>query len=132
MAVATYSLAFEFPALWSSLKYTFITLGTGCLIVLFDTRWRDVQIPSLSWLSSVGFYSYFTSLIPLFNIHLLLELAERFYPGGIAPFWLVVASALGLTHAQAVVSYRYFEGPVMKYGRSLEPARHGREMGAVE
>jgi peptidoglycan/LPS O-acetylase OafA/YrhL len=118
--IATYLVALGAPALWSSLKYTFITLGTCYLIVLFDTRFHDARSRLLGWLSSIGFYSYFTYLFHLFNIHLLLLVAKRFYPGGVAPFWPVVLVALAMTQTQAVLSYRFFEGPLMRYGRRLE------------
>ena len=123
LALFTYITALWAPELWSSLKYTFITLGTCALIVLFDSREQQPDSRGISWLSAIGFYSYFTYLFHLFNIHLLLELAERYYPGGVAPFWLVCALALAMTQIQAVVSFRLFEGPVMRYGRSLEPRR---------
>ncbi len=119
-AAGTYLLAILVPALWSSLKYTFIAFGTCALIVLFETRWRTLRAPGLDWGASIGFYSYFTYLFHLFNIELLLRLTDRFYPGGVAPFWLMVAAALLLTHLQALLSFRFFEGPIMRFGRSLE------------
>ena len=117
---ATFLLALWVPALWSSLKYTFIAFGTAALIVLFETQLRGLGEQRLKWLADIGFYSYFTYLFHIFNIHILLEFWERFFPEAVAPFWGVVLAALMLTQIQAVLSFRFFEGPIMTLGRRLE------------
>jgi len=120
LAVVSYLVALWVPELWSSLKYTFITFGTCFVIVLFETRFQGARNLPLSWFSAIGFYSYFTYLFHLFNIELLLMLWARAAPGTAAPFWGVVLVALILTQVQAVLSFRFFEGPLMRYGRRHE------------
>lgn len=126
-ALSIYLLALLVTPLWSTLKYTFIALGTCFLIVLFETRFSQVRNRPLHWLASIGFYSYFTYLFHLFNIHILLTLWKIFDLGSGPPFWGVVIVALGLTHTQAVLSFRFFEGPIMRYGRRLENRKERAE-----
>lgn len=122
LTLATYLLAFLMPDLWSSLKYTFIAFATCFVIVLFEKRYRNAQNTPLSWFSAIGFYSYFIYLFHLFNIEFILKLAARFYPETYPPFWGVVALSLMLTQTQAVISFHFFEGPLMRYGKRLERA----------
>ncbi|MEM6480278.1 MAG: acyltransferase [Pseudomonadota bacterium] len=123
LTALSYLIALVFPELWSSLKYTFIAFATGFVIVLFETRYRNAHNRALSWFSAIGFYSYFTYLFHIFNIELLLLMAAHIYDGVSAPFWGVVGLAVLLTHLQAVISFRVFEGPIMRFGRALEDAR---------
>ncbi|MEL6620911.1 MAG: acyltransferase [Pseudomonadota bacterium] len=125
LSLATYLIALLMPELWSSLKYTFIAFATCFVIVLFETHLRNARNLPLSWFSAIGFYSYFIYLFHMFNIEFLMVVSERFYGDADPPFWAVVLAALAMTHVQAVISFRYFEGPVMRFGRSLERnARH--------
>lgn len=120
LAVMSYIFVFWDPMLWSSLKYTFIALVTCLLIVLFENRYKTAQSRVLSWISAIGFYSYFTYLFHMFNIELLLKLPGIFQPTSKLSFWGVVVAALLITQVQAVLSFRFFEGPLMRYGRELE------------
>ena len=70
-------------------------------------------------MASIGFYSYFTYLFHLFNIHLLLELWEWRLPGE-PPFWPIVALSLLITQIQAMISFRFFEGPLIRFGKTLD------------
>ena len=120
LSLATYLIALLMPELWSSLKYTFIAFATCFVIVLFEKRFRDAQNLLLSWFSAIGFYSYFIYLFHMFNIEFLMVLSEHFYGDTLAPFWAVVLAALTMTYVQAVISFRFFEGPLMRFGRGLE------------
>lgn len=107
-------------AVSQALFLTQVALVVCCVIVIFETHLKEVK---MSWLRPValfGFYSYFTYLFHFFNIYLIFEVAKRL--GLETPsLWVVVGLTMILTYVQAVLSYRYFEGPMMAYGRSLEP-----------
>lgn len=120
-----FAFAFHVPATWETLKYTFIAFGTCALILLFETRLRHVggSNPILRLAALIGFHSYFTYLFHLFNIHALVILWDRVSPDAPMPFWALVAVSLALTQVQAVLSYRLFEGPLIRFGRRLEKAR---------
>jgi len=119
LTMASYVAAMTYPELWTTLKYTFITLGTCFFIVVFDRVRMSGTNPIIAAMSSIGFYSYFTYLFHLFNIHLLLELWEQLLPGS-PPFWPLVILSLLLTQIQAMISFRFFEGPLIRYGKILD------------
>lgn len=114
-------IALSLPALWSPLKYSFITLGTCSAIALFETKLKGTRATGLGWLASIGFYSYFTYLFHLFTIEILLELAAQLGGEWQPPFWIVVMLSLAITHTAALISFRVFEGPLLRAGRRLEP-----------
>jgi peptidoglycan/LPS O-acetylase OafA/YrhL len=126
LTAGTYALARLQPALWEPLKYSFITFGTCLAIALAERFPRQKPGAAVRALAGIGFYSYFTYLFHLFNIDAILLVLGRLDPGLTLPFWGVVALALAATHLQAVVSFRFFEGPVMQYGRRLERAAFRR------
>ena len=113
-------VALNLPILWETLKFTFITLGTLALIASAQMYFKDFSTPMLGWLSSIGFYSYFTYLFHFFTIHGLVMLDEKIMPGSTTPFWIMAAFALLITHAMALFSFRVFEGPILRFGRTLE------------
>jgi peptidoglycan/LPS O-acetylase OafA/YrhL len=128
LVALSYMFVFFDPALWSSLKYTLIALVTCLLIVLFETRYKNAQSKVLSWFSGIGFYSYFTYLFHMFNIELILKLPGVYHPTSELSFWGVVVAALIVTQIQAVLSFRFFEGPLMRYGRGLEQQSQSRSV----
>lgn len=117
---AVYAIALSVPVLWEPLKYSFITLGACSAIALFETALKGTRALGFGWLASIGFYSYFTYLFHLFTIEIVLELAARLGGGWLPPFWGTVAVSLAITHAAAMVSFRLFEGPLLRFGRRLE------------
>lgn len=119
LAVATavtVALALQSPLLWAMLKYSFITLGTCLLITLAETRYLQANWRPLWPLASIGFYSYFTYLFHFFVIYALFVVTGD---AGL-PFWVMAAAALALTHVAALISFKLFEKPLARYGRSLE------------
>ena len=118
---ATLCVALLDPLLWQALIYTMISLATCFFIVLSQTKLRGATGPVIAVFANIGFYSYFTYLFHLFTIEIVLAVMLRF--SGMLPFWPVALVSLRLTHAAAMLSYRYFEDPLMRYGRSLERPR---------
>lgn len=119
IAVAT-ALSFGGEVLSRSLFLTLIALIVCCVIVVFETRMKHVSPGWLRPVALYGFYSYFIYLFHFFNIYLIFEVSSRLgvpHP----PFWAMVALTMAMTYVQAVWSYRYFEGPLMAFGRTLEP-----------
>lgn len=103
-----------------ALIYTEISLVVCILIVLFERLARNFH-SKITWaLAGIGFYSYFTYLFHLFTIE-VIYIAVPYLMVTLPPFWLLAGLTLGLTHGAAVISYRVFEGPMMRLGRSLEP-----------
>lgn len=121
LTAAVYGLSQAGSTVWAAVNYLYIPLCTAMVIVVSDKWLRGIGAgnPLIQACANIGFHSYFTYLFHYFNIYGLSLLMER---GGIAPppFWLFVVLAFALTHAQAMLSYRYFEGPLIRYGRSLE------------
>lgn len=114
----TLCLALLDSLLWQALIYTMISLATCFCIVLAQTRLKGVTGPVIAVFANIGFYSYFTYLFHLFIIEAVLVAMSGLV--AMPPFWPTALLCLGLTHGAAMLSYRYFEGPLIRYGRSLE------------
>ncbi len=68
----------------------------------------------------IGFYSYFIYLFHFYPVTAFDLLADRFGdPRSL--FWPVAAASLAASYALAWLSFRFFEGPLMAWGRQLEP-----------
>lgn len=106
-------------ALAPTFLYTLVTFLT-CLAIAVSVRWLANYRGLIAiGYARIGFYSYF---IYLFHFMLLEAqlIVQRSAGLEDVPFWLNVLLCLGLSHACAVLSFRYFEGPAMLMGRSLE------------
>jgi len=125
LAAISYLIVAIEPQLWSTFKYTMITFVTAAMIVWFETKFKGYNNRFIFGFASIGFHSYFIYLFHLFNIHILLEIWRIFGFTGMPPFWPIAAVSLVVTQMQAVLSFRYFEGRVMAFGRSLERTRSG-------
>lgn len=101
------------------LNYTSIALGTCICIALAEGPLRGTTNAPLRAIAAIGFYSYFNYLFHFFTIEILLRLCERLL-GQLPPFWLAAALALALVQLQALISFRLFEAPIMRYGRQFE------------
>ncbi|EBA14561.1 Acyltransferase 3 [Roseobacter sp. SK209-2-6] len=102
-----------------AISLTQIPVVICCIIVIFETALKPFRAAWLRPIALYGFYSYFIYLFHFFNVYLLFEIAERM--GMPLPsLWLMTGLVMILTYLQAVLSYRYFEGPLMQYGRRLE------------
>lgn len=112
-------VALQDPVLWRTLVYTLVSLATCMGIVLFDTTLKSVGGAVVRFGAFIGFHSYFTYLFHLFNLYgMETALARAGMP--LPPFWILFGIVMGATQVQAVISHRVFEGPLMRYGRSLE------------
>lgn len=129
---AVYGVSQLSPNLWAAVNYLYIPLCTCVVIVTFDIWMKGVGVGNrvLQIGANIGFHSYFTYLFHYFNIYGLWMFYEK---TGLVPppIWIFVAMSFALTHVQAMISYRYFEGPLIRYGRSLEKPRD-RERVAAE
>lgn len=67
----------------------------------------------------MGFYSYFIYLFHFMVLEAQL-MAEGALGLGRLPFWINAALCLAVTYGAAVVSFRWFEGPMLQLGRRLE------------
>lgn len=118
LAVAS-GFALTGEAASKSFFLTQIALVVCCVIVIFETTLKTFKAAWLRPVALYGFYSYFIYLFHFFNVYLLFEIAKRL--GAPLPsLWMMTALVLILTYIQAVLSYRYFEGPLMAFGRKLE------------
>lgn len=114
------------PVASIALTYTDVSLAVGFLIVVFERWGRNLRTAVTGNVAAIGFYSYFTYLFHVFVIGGLYVVIERsgYVP---PPFWIMAVVVLAVTHAAAVVSYRVFEGPMMRFGRRFEtPAKASR------
>mgnify|MGYP006275549451 FL=1 len=101
-----------------SLMLTKLAVATCLVIAVFETALRGWGNRGTRLAAAIGFYSYFTYLVHVIVIEGVYMGFE--HVGLWPPFWVIVAIVLAITHGAAVVSYRYFEGPVMRFGRRLE------------
>lgn len=107
--------------LWKTLLFMHVTLITCMVIYCIQTYLLGYRNRIIDLAASIGFYSYFIYLFHYFNISILALGAGKIGVG--IPFWIFVALALGITYAQAVLSFRYFEGPAILFGRRKETER---------
>jgi peptidoglycan/LPS O-acetylase OafA/YrhL len=119
LVVVTFGLWKTSGPISVTMLYSFVTSMTCLVICLFETTLKGKGGQALTLYARIGFYSYFTYLFHFFNIEGLRMVMDRL---GIEPmpFWLMAGLCLALTHTQAVLSFRFFEGPIMRYGRRLE------------
>lgn len=101
------------------LNYTTVAVGTCIVIALAEGPLRGMTNAPLRAVAAIGFYSYFNYLFHFFTIEVLLRGWMKLL-GGLPPFWVAAALALALVQAQALVSFRLFEAPLMRFGRRFE------------
>lgn len=120
LTVATYLLCLLRPEFWPILKYNIIIFGS-CFFMCFSKKdTGNFILPGATRLASIGFHSYFIYLFHFFNIEIIMRTFEYFFDDVSRFFWLVVFLTLVITQVQAVISFKFFERPVSRYGRSLE------------
>ncbi|MEX0351337.1 MAG: acyltransferase family protein [Paracoccaceae bacterium] len=101
-----------------------LTLAT-CMVILAIQTWAPEfrSRPTFPF-AVIGFYSYFIYLFHYFFIYALeIGLSVTGIEMGFWVFCLVVVAA---TTFAGHVSYVLFEGPLMKFGRGLEPERSNK------
>jgi peptidoglycan/LPS O-acetylase OafA/YrhL len=111
-------LANSFKLMWTTLLFMHITLATCITIYLIQTYMLNLRNVVVDAIASIGFYSYFIYLFHYFNIAILSQVANKL--GVEINFWVFVLLVLAATYVQAVLSFRYFEGPMMLFGRRHE------------
>ncbi len=102
--------------------YTLVTFLT-CLAIAISVKWLAHYHGRLAAAyARIGFYSYFIYLFHFMLLEALLLVQQQM---GIAnlPFWINALLCLGLSYLAAMASFRYFEGPLMLFGRSFETKR---------
>ena len=105
--------------------YSFVTFLTCVAIVISETWLVGFRSHIATAYARVGFYSYFIYLFHFMVLEAQLK-AQALFGVGQLPFWVNVFLCLGLTYAAAVVSFRVFEGPMLKLGRRLETRGQSR------
>jgi peptidoglycan/LPS O-acetylase OafA/YrhL len=112
------TLANSFKLMWTTLLFMHITLMTCITIYLIQTYLLNLRHVVIDAIASIGFYSYFIYLFHYFNIAILGLVAHKLHIE--IPFWIFVLLVLAASYGQAVLSFRYFEGPLMLFGRRHE------------
>jgi peptidoglycan/LPS O-acetylase OafA/YrhL len=99
--------------------YTLVTFLT-CLAIAISEKWLIGYRGTLATAyARVGFYSYFIYLYHFMVLEAQL-MTERYLGIDYVPFWLNAAICLGLSQVAAMLSFRFFEGPLLMLGRRLE------------
>lgn len=106
---------------YHTLIYLAICLATCLVMHTIVVHLPRVDTPIVNGIASIGFYSYFIYLFHYFNIGVLALIESRTILN--FGFWGIVVLALILTYIQAWLSFRFFEGPMMAFGRRLEKRR---------
>ncbi len=99
--------------------YTFVTCLTLLAITVSETWLSGYRGLLATPYARVGFYSYFIYLFHFMVLEAQLVTLSLVGLDGL-PFWLNAALCLALSYGAAVVSFRYFEGPMLQVGRRLE------------
>lgn len=111
--------------------FTTVTLVACTLIALAEGPLRSTRGRIWSGLANVGLYSYFIYLFHFFNLY-ALDMIFRKTGLGLPPFWMMSLLCMLTTYLQGWISFRYFEEPVMLFGRKLERSVSGRQPTAGE
>lgn len=120
LTLLSWVLVQQTPVLNRTFLYSLTTFGTCFCIALFDGgRWRMYSNAVTEVIANIGFYSYFTYLFHYFNVYALFAVVHKLFATP-PSFWIMTLAALVLTHVQAMISYKIFEGPMMRFGRKLE------------
>lgn len=101
-----------------TLFVSFVATLTCLAIAIFEgpmANWRPRWLRPFALL---GFYSYFIYLIHFFVIYGIFEAAS--FAGLDVSFWVMVMASLLLTYIAAALSWRFFEQPMIDFGRRLE------------
>lgn len=110
--------------------YTLVTCLTLVAIAVSELWLRHYRGLLATAYARVGFYSYFIYLFHFMVLEAQL-MAERAAGLASLPFWLNAALCLALSYLAAVVSFRWFEGPMLQFGRRLEGGRRAAAPAAV-
>lgn len=110
--------------------YTLVTFLT-CLAIAVSEKWLAGYRGTLATAyARIGFYSYFIYLFHFMVLESLLR-TELFFGIDHVPFWLNAGLCLALSHIAAMISFRFFEGPMLMLGRRFETPRRAASKQAV-
>jgi len=105
--------------LGQAMLFTTVTLAACTAIAMAETVFRGARGFVIDQLAKVGLYSYFIYLFHFFVLY-ALDLVFRRSGLGQPHFWVMCALCMAFTYAAAWLSFRYFEEPLMIFGRKLE------------
>lgn len=117
--------------LGQAMLFTTVTLIACTLIALADGPFRQMRGWVWSALGNVGLYSYFIYLFHFFNLY-ALDMIFRKAGLGLPHFWFMSLLCLLATYMQGWISFRFFEEPIMLFGRKLEKSVSSRRSAAPE
>ncbi len=117
--------------LGNAMLFTTVTLIACTLIALAEGPFRQMRGRVWSALGNVGLYSYFIYLFHFFNLY-ALDMMFRKAGLGLPPFWVMSLLCLLATYVQGWISFRFFEEPIMLFGRRLEKSVSSRRSAAPE
>jgi peptidoglycan/LPS O-acetylase OafA/YrhL len=103
-----------------TLLFQLVAIGATLSIVMAERFRSALSNPVTTGLARIGFYSYFIYLFHFFFIAAIFRVVKLI--GDPVPlFWPIALVSLALTYGAALISFRVFEGPLLAFGRSLEP-----------
>lgn len=105
-----------------------VSLMTCLAIAVAQKYLYDWRSPFIIPLADIGFYSYFIYLFHYFNVTGLDLALSKF--GLVLPFWPFSALVILVTYLQARLSFLFFEGPVMLWGRRHEGSGQSPDHGS--
>ena len=121
------------PALSATAFYSCVSFGTCAAIALMAGplsagarqlgESRGLAGGALRLVALIGFYSYF---IYLFHYFFVFGTGIAFGIAGLSPgVWTWTAATMVATTVAAAISHRFFEAPLMRFGRALEGGTRG-------
>lgn len=113
-----------------SLVLIILALWISLVMVAIGTWARDWRNPVIAAGASIGFYSYFIYLFHVFVVEGIFIVLP--HVSVLPPFWVVGSTCLAITYVAAIVSYRWCEAPMMRFGRGLEGPRSAPEASLPE
>lgn len=99
--------------------HTLLPLVPGLFIYVYEVFFKHIRFNFLRSYASIGFYSYFIYLFHLFVIDGILIFQSKLGYGELSFVTMCIAS-LAITYVAARISFKLYEEPAMRYGRTLE------------
>jgi peptidoglycan/LPS O-acetylase OafA/YrhL len=102
-----------------AMLFTTVTLAACTAIALAESVFKSVRGRVWDWMAEVGLYSYFIYLFHFFTLY-ALDMVFRKSGLGLPHFWFMSLLCMGGTFILGWLSFRFFEEPLMMFGRRLE------------
>lgn len=129
LAAAAFALWQSGGVLGQAMLFTTVTLAACATIASAESVFSKVRGRGWSAAAEVGLYSYFIYLFHFFVLY-ALDVAFRKSGIGLPPFWIMALLCMAGTTALGWLSFRYFEEPLMIFGRRLERRTTGGAVSA--